>query len=161
MRQQMLGIYSMTLDEARKMLEGVPCDRCAELPFAGAKHPGWVLGHLCLGSGMGAAMLGGSTDESDMCGVPAAWAGPCMAEPNGQRGSYAKKDQLLAELERIHGVFADRIRNASDALLASPLPKAEWRSFWPTMGDMVFYMTAYHEGYHLGQMSQWKKAALR
>ncbi|MAY74344.1 MAG: hypothetical protein CMJ31_06385 [Phycisphaerae bacterium] len=157
-RQQVLGTFAMTMDQAKKLVADVPDDRFAELPFEGAKHPGWVLGHLCCGAGMGAAFLAG---EEGVAGCPDAWVTACMpgTQLAADRSAYGAKADLLTHFERVHGLLADRYGAASDDLLATEFPNPEYRSFFPTLGDACFYLMAYHEGYHLGQLSAWRRAA--
>ncbi len=160
MRDHVLKTYAMTLDQARKLVADVPCERFAELPYVGAKHPGWVLGHLAVASGMGAAYMEHSDQaEPGISDVPEAWGESCMGEPSADRAKFGTKDQLLAELERVHALNVERFTRASDAQLAREFPNPDWRSFFPTLGDAVFYLLSYHEGYHLGQISQWRRAA--
>ena len=161
MRTQIQKTYSMTLDTARRLCEGVECARCAEIPFDGAKHPAWTLSHLCVASGMCASFLDPDANDGPIGGVPEAWMG--VAGPGGDpvtaRDAYAPLDELIGERARVHAVVAERFERASDEHLASPFPDANYRSFWPTVGDGAFYMMAHHEGYHLGQLSQWRRAS--
>tara|TARA_Y100001933_G_scaffold167365_1_gene165549 strand:- start:153 stop:659 length:507 start_codon:yes stop_codon:yes gene_type:complete len=159
MRRQILNLYAMTLDTAERLVADIPCERFAELPYPDAKHPAWVLGHLALGGGMMLAYLRGESEGFG--GVPEAWAPVCMpgAALRDERTAYASKDELLAELRRIHSELAEAFSNASDELLASPFPNEAYRSFFPTNADAAVYLMAHHEGYHLGQLSQWRRAA--
>ena len=161
MRQQILNTYAMTLDTAKRLCDGLDCPRCAELPYADAKHPAWTLSHLSIASGMTASFLDPSASDGPIGGVPEAWMGVRApgVDISEERSKYAPLDALLAELERVHGVVAQRFEAASDEHLASPFPDENYRAFWPTVGDGAFYMMAHHEGYHLGQMSQWRRAA--
>jgi hypothetical protein len=43
-------------------------------------------------------------------------------------------------------------------LLATEFPNPEYRAFFPTIGDAAFYLMAFHEGWHLGQLSTWRRA---
>ena len=81
-----------------------------------------------------------------------------MGEPKDDPNAYGSPEACLAELARVHALLAGSFEAADDALLSSPFPKEEWRSFFPTLGDMAFYMLCHHEGYHLGQLSQWRRA---
>ncbi|MFG0306009.1 MAG: DinB family protein [Phycisphaerales bacterium JB040] len=162
MKQHVLSTYAMTLDQARKLVDGVPCERCAEEPFEGAKHPAWVLTHLCLGSGM---MIGyfesPDNPQPGLGGVPADWAPIAMpgSDVAYDRATYPKKDNLLTELARAHTELVKRFEAASPELLAAEFPHPEYRAFFPTIGAAAFYLMAYHEGYHLGQLSGWRRAA--
>jgi|GEM_PF-361488 len=162
MKQHILGTYAMTLEQARKMVDAVPCERFAEQPFEGSKPAAWVLTHLCLGSGMMVGYFDNPTSaDAGLGGVPEAWAPIAMpgSEVSYDRGIYATKDVLLAELERIHTELASRMENASPELLATEFPHPEYRAFFPTIGSAAFYLMAYHEGYHLGQLSAWRRGA--
>ncbi len=161
MRQHVLNTYAMTLETAKHLVNDVECVRCAEMPYESAKHPAWTLGHLAIASGMAASFLDPSLDLGSMGGVPDEWAKVSApgVEITGERDAYAKKDELIAQLERTHTLTAKAFENASDDLLASAFPNPDYRAFWPTIGDGAFYMMAYHEGWHLGQLSQWRMAA--
>lgn len=159
MRQQILNLYAMTLADAERLTADVPCERFAELPFTDAKHPSWVLAHLAIGSGMMVGFLSGKDGEFGC--VPEAWAG--VAKPGSpsysDRGQFAGKDELLSTLREVHQQLAGAFENASDEDLAREFPNPDYRSFFPTIGDAAAYLMAHHEGYHLGQLSQWRRAA--
>lgn len=161
MKQPILNVYAMTLDTALRLVDGVPDERFAELPHEGAKHPAWVLSHLTVAGGMGAALLSDQPEEySGLSGVPAAWAEVSApgSELVADRAAYGSKDELVAELRRVHELYSERFASASESHLNSELPKPEYRSFFPKRIDCAVYMMAHHEGYHLGQLSSWRRA---
>jgi len=157
-RSFVLRLYGGTLDRAGRLVEGVPDERWAELPHDGAKHPAWALTHLCLASGMVDAHLRGEGDELGV--VPAAWAAVGMpgADLVADRSAYPAGAELLEVLGRAHAALAATYRAASDERLAAEFPVEAYRAFFPTLGDAATYVMAYHEGYHLGQVSQWRRA---
>lgn len=162
MRAQLLATYADTLDLAGRLTADVPDDRFAEVPHAGSKHPGWVLGHHCLASGMLSGLLADDEAEAKgLGGVPMSLAAAAApgTEPTADRSAYGSRDDLLAELTRVHEVCIERFSAADDALLARPLPIADYRSFWPTIGDAAFYLLGRHEPWHLGQLTAWRQAA--
>jgi hypothetical protein len=158
MRDQILRLYAMTLDEARKLVADVPCERFVDQPFPGAKHPAWVLGHLCIASDMMHHVLVPGGDGTP--GAPAEWVDACKpgAAVRGDRGAYATKAELVGTLERLHGRLARAFTSATDGTLASEFPNPEYRAFFPTIADAAVYLMAHHEGYHLGQLTQWRRA---
>ncbi|MBZ0171878.1 MAG: hypothetical protein K8E66_05815 [Phycisphaerales bacterium] len=91
MRQQVLRIFGSTLSEAKKLAADVPCERFAEQPFDGAKHPAWVIAHIALASGMVLDYLRGKAGGYGP--VPEAWAEACMpgTECKGERSLYATR----------------------------------------------------------------------
>ena len=160
MRDPLIQTFAYTLGELKKMIADVPCERCAEMPFDGAKHPGWVLAHLTMAAGMGASILQNPEQaEVGIAGVPEAYRTAGDADPVSTRDSYATKEELLAEFERVHALFSEELAKASDETMGKPFPNPDWRGFFPTIGHAAFYLMAHHEGYHLGQLSQWRRAA--
>lgn len=160
MRDHVLNTYAMTLNTARALVDDVPCERFAELPFDSAKHPGWVLGHLAIAGAMGAAHIREPENPSpEFKGVPSAWMASCMGAPTTDRAAFGTKDELLAALDAAHADFAGRYSAASDDVLNSQFPNPDYRSFFPTIGSGMFYLMAHHEGYHLGQLSMWRRGA--
>ena len=159
MRSSILSLYASTLDQARRIVGDVPCERFAEIPFEGAKHPAWVIAHLCLASGMVLDYLRGK--DGGFGGVPEAWAEVCMpgSECDPDRAKYAGKDELMRTLDTVHAALAETYENVGDDVLATEFPVEEWRSFFPTLGHAAIYVMAHHESYHLGQLTQWRRAA--
>ncbi|MEL6328915.1 MAG: DinB family protein [Planctomycetota bacterium] len=155
MKQQVANHYRYTLDQALRLTRDVECADCAKLPHEAAKHPGWVLSHLAAGSSFAAQLLGVDS------GVPEDWMklyGP-GSEPGADRGAYPKKDELVSVFKNVHEAVTPAFERAADDLLAAPLPMEEYREFWPTVGDGLFYLLATHEPYHLGQLAVWRRAA--
>lgn len=159
MKTQILGLYAYTLAEAEKLVADVPDERFAELPYPNAKHPAWVLTHLSVGSGMLAGCLRG--DPKDLAGVPASWPELCPAGApvSGDRAPFASKEELLSTLRSVHESLAGIVEAMPDDELAAEFIVPEWRDFFPTNAVSIAYMLGHHEGYHLGQLSQWRMAA--
>jgi hypothetical protein len=160
MQQQIISTYAFTLYQAKKLTEDVPCERFAELPFEGAKHPAWVLTHLCAASSIGLSVLKAPANpDVGTPDIPQTWRDASDAAPSDQRDAYGTKAELLATLTALHDRLTKAFTAAGDDVLALDFPNPEWRGFFPTIGDAAFYMLAYHEGYHLGQMTQWRRLA--
>lgn len=159
MKDQIIALYANSLADAARFVADVPDERFAESPYPDAKHPAWVLSHLAVGGGMMAGCL--KSDPTDFAGVPEAWmktsAPGCPVST--ERGDYAGKDELLATLRSVHETLTKAVEAASDGDLAAEFPIAEYRDFFPTNGAAVAYMMAFHEPYHLGQLTQWRMAA--
>lgn len=159
MKTQILGLFAHTMSEAEKLVADIPEDRFAELPYPNAKHPAWVLTHLSVGAGMLIGCLSG--DPKDLGGVPASWPELCPAggSVSGDRSQFPSKDQLLTTLRMTHDKLTGMVEAMTDEQLAEEFIVPEWREFFPTNAVATAYMLAHHEGYHLGQLSQWRMAA--
>ena len=159
MRTSIIRLYASNMEQAQKMLSDVPNERMAELPFEGAKHPAWTLGHLALGAGMVTDFIGGN--PGGFGGVPEAWTETCMpgTECQPDRSLYPAKADLLLAYTSVHERLAAAFESASEEILATEFPIEDWRAFFPTIGDAAVYVMTHHEGYHLGQLTQWRRAA--
>ncbi len=160
MKDYLLNTYAMTHGLARNLVADVPCERFAEEPFAGAKHPAWVLGHLTLAGAMGVAYLKDPTNPTPaMEGLPQEWMPLFMGPPLADRGAYPTKDEILGAFDQAHAGFSTAVQHGPEEVFNMIFPNEQWRSFFPTLGSAGFYLMAHHEGYHLGQLSQWRRAA--
>ncbi|MBZ0171879.1 MAG: hypothetical protein K8E66_05820 [Phycisphaerales bacterium] len=65
----------------------------------------------------------------------------------------------MSVLVRVHEELATEFESVSGDVLASPFPVEAWRDDFPTLADAAVYVMAHHEGYHLGQITQWRRAA--
>lgn len=156
-RTAALRLYASTLEQAQKLVAGIDDARWAELPYDGAKHAAWTLTHLNIASGMTDAILRG---DEGLSIVPAAWAELALpgSTCGADRSAYPAGGELLSTLERAHVRVEEAYRAIGDDVLAAAFPIEDYRSFWPTVADAAAYMLCHHEGYHLGQLSQWRRA---
>ncbi len=147
------GMYAYTLSEAQRLMEGIGCDRCADLAGT-SKHPAWLIGHLALAADLMLMLAGGEMKYP-------LWTELYKpgSEPKTDRSLYPKKDEVMAILVERHGALTERVSQMSQADFERVLPKEEYRSFFPTVGHAAVYFMASHEMYHLGQLSIWRNAA--
>ena len=159
MKSSILKIYADNLATAHRLVDDLADERLCDRPHDGSKHPAWILSHLALASGMNADILAGNPDG--LGGVPPEWAAVCApgTDPQGDRGLYPSKVDMLAHLTRTHELSIDRFETATDDDLAAEFPIEAYRSFFPTVGDGVIYLMTHHEGWHLGQLAEWRAAA--
>ena len=152
MRDHLVKIFAANHALAHTLLDDVAPDRLTAEPH-GIKSAAWVLGHLILGAGMVAQSLG-----KDL-GMPPAWNDLFFGHDPAQASRYPSKAELFEAYDRAHRVIADALASVSDAQLTAPPADEKLRAYFPTLGFMAVYMLAQHEGYHLGQVSAWRRAA--
>lgn len=147
------GMYAYSLSEAQRLMEGIDCERCAEMAGT-SKHPAWLIGHLTLAADM-MLMLAGREMKYPQWGELYAPG----KNPQPERSLYPKKDELMEALAERHIALTERIMQMTDAEFEKVLPKEEYREYFPTVGHAAVYFLASHEMYHLGQLSIWRNAA--
>lgn len=157
MKDHVLKAFSHTMQDAEKLVADVACDACADTAHNIEKHPAWVLAHLTVGAQYVSVILGKRDKPDEALAKAAAPGTPVSAN----RADYPTKDELLAGFKAAHAEASEAFAAASDEHLASELPMPEYREFWPTIADAMFYMMVRHEPFHLGQLTQWRKATGR
>ena len=146
-----------TLDRGRLqillLVADLPDDKLAQQPFAGMNHPAWVLGHL--------AVL-------DVISYDALWGQPAQIDPviretygrdslpTTDRARYLPKAQLIRNFDDGRLELLNRLAQTDPATLDRPNPNPDRRTAFPTIGHLLQY-TIWHDGYHGGQLSAWRR----
>lgn len=152
-----LGIFALTLRQVGEMVADIPESRLAEQPGGLVNHPAWTLAHLCTAAGAILKLL----DEpcADFTDAEARAFGP-GSTPIADLGEYESRATLLARLADRHARAEKAVRAKHAEYFDRPTPES-LQKFAPTVGRLVMYLLSAHESYHLGQLSQWKRAALK
>ena len=153
MNTQLMRMYSYSLGEVQRLMEDVPCERCADLAGT-SKHPAWLVGHMTLAADLMLMLAGGEMKYPQ-------WSELYKpgTEPKPERSVYPKKDEVMAIHAERHAALSERVGQMTQADFEQVLPKEDYREFFPTVGHAAVYFMASHEMYHLGQLSVWRNAA--
>lgn len=152
MRHNLIRIFDLSLADTAKLCESIPAESFATI--ANGKNPAWIVGHHAVAADMACELCAGTATLKD-------W-NPLFApgtHPNPDLGATPSKSELLDALAERHAAAIAAFKAVSDDQLASQFPIPEYRDFFPTVGDAVIYLLAAHEGYHNGQLQQWKLAS--
>lgn len=154
MVEDLLHVYAMNLDYARRLVADIPDEKMAVQPAPGMNHAAWILGHLA----RTCDFLLSQFDEPGL--LPPAWADLYGRDtkPQPEREKYASKAELIAALERGHARVAEVLRSVDPKRLDEPPPLERVRVRLPTRRKMLVYMLVAHEQMHLGQLSAWRRA---
>ena len=153
----MIEYLSWALDRARAhtlaLVADVPREAMERQAVAGERHPTWLLGHLLLADTYLLSLLAAEPLADDF---------PSLLEHFGPRSTPAQVDfdstpQLIDRLRRTHAVRLARVGAMDDRDLGQPMPDALLAQAQPTIGHHL-HSLVFHEGYHSGQLSSWRKA---
>ncbi|MFO0950957.1 MAG: DinB family protein [Isosphaeraceae bacterium] len=150
-------VYAAMLALGRQILADIDADRFCVQPAPGLNHPAWILGHLAVVSDGTIRLLG----ESRV--LPREWGklfGP-GTNPSTDPALYPSKDELVAAWTTAHERMETAAAKATAELLAEPhgVDFANLKVTLPTKGDLVTHVMTSHEGFHLGQLSTWRRLA--
>ena len=79
------------------------------------------------------------------------------SEPSGDKSKYKPKAFYLERMADVRGQIYARLRAMTDADFNAPHPDPARRERFPTVGHMVMFYGTWHETYHAGQLSAWRR----
>lgn len=153
MKHHVQHVYKFNLGFARQLVADIPDEQMAEQPAGTVNHPAWVLGHLVVTADFMAALLGKQRDASDD------WRKLFNpgSTPQADRSLYPSKDELVTALVAGHERVADAFERTKAKHLEALNPVEGFNKVFPTIGDALMYGVLAHEGFHLGQLSTWRR----
>jgi hypothetical protein len=154
MRDHILAAYRFNLFFARKAVEDLTDEQMCQQPKPGMNHAAWVIGHLSMERIFLKNLL--HIDKP----APEGWEGLFMpgSTPVAEVGKYPPKAELLARLEETHAAVEEAFMKLTDADLEKETPNERMRKIFPTVGDVVVGLMTAHGGFHIGQLSAWRRA---
>ncbi|MEM1166025.1 MAG: DinB family protein [Planctomycetota bacterium] len=145
------------LDNARRqtlrLVDDLSGEQFYDEPHHGVHTPAWALGHLLLFDAYLADGL-----ACDAVTIDQRWAAAFGADstPRSADESVFSKDELLEQMDRIRSVLIARVAMMDPAHLDTPNPDDSMRPKIATVHDLLEY-ALWHEAYHAGQLSTWRK----
>jgi len=121
----------------------------------GERHPSWVLGHLLLADTYLLSLLGVQPLTDSFSQLLSKY-GPA-APPVARAGLYDSKAILVRRLTETDGRRVAWIQSMQPKDLDRPTPDPALATSQPTLGHHLQSLV-FHEGYHSGQLSAWRKA---
>lgn len=156
----MLESYLMVLNHARnqnlKLIADLSDDQICFQPAPKMNHPAWVMGHLI------------ATDYSFLnliSGKPVpAWIDDAYkaiygnkSEPVGDKSKYKPKSWYIEEAAKVRDQIVARLKEMKPEDFMKEHPDPARRERFPTVGHMVMFYGTWHETYHSGQLSAWRR----
>ncbi|MEO8026705.1 MAG: DinB family protein [Bryobacteraceae bacterium] len=143
--------------QAVEALRAIPEESLTLQPANMVNHAAWTLAHLHTSDVLVRATFTGSPVDKKLVENFANGSKPA---PNldAFRELFSSKDGLIEKMTASHAAAMDAVGALSDADLDRENPNEKSRGYFPTIGDLLTYLI-WHEGYHFGQLSHWRKAA--
>ena len=156
----MLESYLATIAHTRnmtlKLVADINDDQMVAQPAPKMNHPAWVLGHLI---GTEYSFLNLITGETAPAWIDDAWKATYGggSTPVADKNKYQPKQFYLEKLAAVREKIVAKLKimKPEDFLREHPDPKRRER--FPTVGHMVMLYGTWHEAYHSGQLSAWRR----
>jgi len=148
---------------AKGLVEDIPADRFARFPVVDGKpvamnHPAFVLGHLSLYPSRIVGVCGldpnplTAPDGYEDVFAPGV---ECRDDPEGS--VYPAKDAVVATFVDLHEKAAEIVAGLRDEDLDRELEHERYRAAFGTSGGATAFLFGAHAGFHLGQISGWRR----
>ena len=155
MLKHILHVSNFNANLVRTFMEAIPDDKMCVQPAGLPNHPAWQVGHLALVRSM-VAKQAAAFDA----GYPEAWS-PLFGRgstPLADRAAYPSKADLMATYNRGHEAAIKAVSALTPAQLEGTHTLERLKPFLPTLGDLITQMLIGHDGLHLGQLGDWRRA---
>lgn len=154
MIEPLIATLNLTRGSTLKLVADLTDEQLVLQPAPKTNHPAWVLGHLQLVDGSFLALLGGQAPELEANWKEIYGGG---STPVADRTKYKPKKFYLDHLAQVRGEIISRLKTIKPEELAKPHPDPARRERFPTVGHTVFMYGTWHEAYHAGQLSTWRR----
>ena len=156
----MLDSFLMVITHARsqtlKLVADLSDDQCVFQPAPKTNHPAWVLGHLLSSEYSFLNLISGKP-------VPAfiddAWKATYGggSTPVADKSKYQPKAFYIEKLAAARDEIIAALKQMKPADFQKEHPDPVRRQRFPTIGHMVMLYGTWHEAYHSGQLSTWRR----
>jgi len=149
----MSDLLIWSLEKARRqtlsLVEDLREEQMILQSAAGENPPAWILGHLLLGDSYLLSMLEVRKLSADFTDLLSKYG------PNSPSAPSDSKALLVERLTETGVLRLDALRRMKD--FDQPTPDETLARTQPTIGHHL-QILVFHEGYHCGQISAWRKA---
>src|ERR1043165_9505753 len=152
----LIMVITHARSQTLKLVADLSDDQLAVQPAPKMNHAAWVLGHLLVVDYSFCQLITGTP-------VPA-WVDDAVkatygnkSEPVADRSKYKPKPFYLEKMAEVRGQILARLKTMTQAEFDAPHPAPPRRERFPTVGHMVMFYGTWHETYHSGQLSAWRR----
>jgi uncharacterized damage-inducible protein DinB len=160
----MLESYLATIEHTRnqtlKLVADLSDEQLSQQPAGpgGGKvnHPAWVLGHLLQ---VEYAFLQLISGDAPPAFIDDAWRATYGQKsfPVADKSKYRPKSFYVENLKETRGKIVSRLKAMKAEDFAQPHPDPARRERFPTIGHAAMLYGTWHEAYHSGQLSTWRR----
>ncbi len=156
MLESYLSVITHTRNQTLKLVADLTDDQMVAQPAPKMNHAAWVLGHLLQ---VDHAFLTLITGEAGPSWIDDGWRVVYggKSEPVADKSKYKSKHFYVEKLANVREQIIARLKKMvpTDFLIEHPDPARRKR--FPTVGHAVMFYGTWHEAYHSGQLSAWRR----
>jgi uncharacterized damage-inducible protein DinB len=151
-----LACITHTRNMTLKLVADLTDDQLVAQPAPNTNHPAWVLGHLLQ---VDHSFLSLIAAQPVPAWIDDAWKATYgnKSQPVADRSKYKPKQFYIDGLIAVREQIINRLKEMKPADFQAPHPDPARRERFPTVGHMVMFLGTWHEAYHSGQLSTWRR----
>ncbi len=152
----LIMVITFTRNQTLKLVADLSDEQLAVQPAPKTNHAAWVLGHILVSDYSFLQLISGTpvpdwVDET----VRAIYGN--KSEPSADKSKYKPKQFYIEKLIAVREQIYTRLKAMTAADFDAPHPDPARRERFPTVGHMVTFYGTWHEAYHSGQLSAWRR----
>lgn len=152
----LIAVFNHTRNQTLKLVADLNEDQMVAQPAPKTNHPAWVLGHLLL---VEYSFLNLITGEAVPAFVDDAWRKTYGggSQPVADKSAYKPKAFYVEKLAEAREKILAKLKTITPAELQREHPDPNRRNRWPTVEHAITFYGTWHEAYHAGQLSTWRR----
>ena len=156
----MLDSYLMVITHARnqtlKLVADLSDEQLVIQPAPKTNHAAWILGHLLLSDYSLRFLITGETVPEF---IDDAWKATYGggSSPVADKSKYKSKAFYIEKLAIVREQIIAGLKKMAPADFQKEHPDPKRRERWPTVGHAIMFYGTWHESYHSGQLSTWRR----
>ena len=151
-----LATLTHTRNQTLKLGADLSDDQLVAQPAPKTNHAAWVLGHLLQ---VEYAFLSLITGKPLPALIDDAWKATYGggSTPVADKSKYKPKSFYIEKLGEVRAQIIERLKQMKPEDFQKPHPDPARRERFPTIGHAVMLYGTWHEAYHSGQLSTWRR----
>jgi DinB superfamily len=155
MSDELVWALHTARQQTLSLIIDVPDDRICQQSAQGEHHAAWILGHILLSDVYLLSLLGARSLSEDFAVLLRLHGPGAVPEPFVDK--YYGKSTLVDRLEDTGLARLEAIKSLRAPDFARSLPDEILVKAQPTISHHL-HSLVFHEGYHCGQLSSWRKS---
>ena len=156
MLESYLAVLNHTRNQTLKLVADLTDDQLTKQPAPKTNHPAWVLGHLLM---VDQAFLMTITGQPIPAWIDESYKAiyGAKSEPVADKSKYQPRQWYIDRLSSVREQILTRLKQMKPEDFHAPHPDPARRERFPTVGTAVMFYGTWHEAYHAGQLSTWRR----
>lgn len=151
-----ISVITHTRNQTLKLVSDLSDDQLCVQPAPKMNHPAWVLGHLLLVDHSFLKTIGGPEMPAWIDDTFKATYGG-KSEPVADKSKYKPKQYYIEKLSAVREQIYAQLKALTTDDLHQPHPDPARRERMPTVDHAITFYGTWHEAYHSGQLSTWRR----